>query len=270
LVDVPPLYKFLSVDAANAVLANGSLRWSTPGRLNDPFDVQTALTIAATDEEVVDLAVQILRAGAKSGLPAKNVVGHLTNWMIANGIALTDQLINEEFKPALFDSMKGLRSHLPTFCEEILAGLSSSKYLCLTSRRDQSIMWSHYADGHRGAALEFQAKRGVDSAVRMAKPINYLHEPPHFADAKTLAAVLAGIEDFGLRQLIDKFVYSKGVEWEYEQEWRIDSSAGRDPNAEFEDVRFFESDLTASLLGCAPARMIKLVGSIWLEDSTWP
>ena len=33
-------YKYMSVGTGRAVLMNKTLRWSTPGTLNDPFDIQ--------------------------------------------------------------------------------------------------------------------------------------------------------------------------------------------------------------------------------------
>src|SRR5215469_12806052 len=36
----PQFFKYLSATAAQAVLRNRTLRWSTPGTLNDPFDAQ--------------------------------------------------------------------------------------------------------------------------------------------------------------------------------------------------------------------------------------
>lgn len=36
------LFKYVTPDAARKILENGSLRWSTPATLNDPFDMQFA------------------------------------------------------------------------------------------------------------------------------------------------------------------------------------------------------------------------------------
>ena len=44
-------FKYMSRDAALATLQNGTLRWSTPPTLNDPFDMQFAFQLRI-DKEV--------------------------------------------------------------------------------------------------------------------------------------------------------------------------------------------------------------------------
>jgi hypothetical protein len=245
----PPLYKYLSVGAAEAVLKNASLRWSSPPLLNDPFDVQTALVLKVSDEEVISLALKYIADRLIRPRTAVNFIGTSLNLMSSKGIKFSEDQLDLEFRSSLTTSLTKLKGALPRFSAELIAGLSNSKYLCLSEAYDIPTMWSHYADAHCGIVLEFEAKNGVDSAFKCARPVKYVDEPPNFADAETLARVLAGDADFDLRTTIDKFVYCKVRDWSYEQEWRIDSASGRDPKAQFEDVPFFRTDLSSITFG---------------------
>src|ERR1035437_506982 len=39
------LYKYVTADTGKKILENGTLRWSTPAVLNDPFDMQFAFQL---------------------------------------------------------------------------------------------------------------------------------------------------------------------------------------------------------------------------------
>ena len=246
---MPALFKYLSTGAAEAVLATGALRWTSPPLLNDPFDVQTALTLDVKDEEVVSCAIKLIADSLANPGPASNVAGDAINLLAAHGIVFNHDEVEANFRDSLMQSMKSLRNGLPILSAEILENLSKSKYLCLSARRDILLMWAHYAEAHKGVVLEFEAKPGVDSAFICARPMNYVEQPPNFADLNTLAHVLAGNLQFDVRATIDKLVYSKTKDWEYEQEWRIDTASGRNPSEHFEDVPFFPSDLSSVTFG---------------------
>ena len=84
---------------------------------------------------------------------------------------------------------------------------SQNGVLCLSAVANSALMWSHYADSHRGVCLQFDAEHWY---FTMARPINYAHEraiiDPWNDDNHT--AEEAGI-------------YTKSRDWAYEAEWRI-------------------------------------------------
>ena len=56
--DHPPFYKFMSAATAAIVLKNRTLRWSTPGACNDPFDMQFDLALPAIDDTLKEVSLQ--------------------------------------------------------------------------------------------------------------------------------------------------------------------------------------------------------------------
>jgi hypothetical protein len=77
---------------------------------------------------------------------------------------------------------------------------------CFTTKADSTLMWSHYADHHKGICLEFGADNHVVSA---ALKVEYRAEYP-FLDLSDNGA------EHNLLPLI-----SKSSEWAYEDEYRL-------------------------------------------------
>lgn len=77
------------------------------------------------------------------------------------------------------------------------------------------MMWSHYADGHRGFCMEFE--RTGDSALddlEIPQPVSYSGRCPSIDYEKTWEPGVA------FRLEICKFVFAKAKDWKYEKEWR--------------------------------------------------
>jgi hypothetical protein len=73
-------------------------------------------------------------------------------------------------------------------------------------------MWAHYADGHRGFCLEFDAER--DPFVK-AEPVAYRESVPEV----NLVDMLDGKST--TPDALDVMLRTKFTCWQYEQEWRI-------------------------------------------------
>jgi hypothetical protein len=230
-------------------LQSSSLKWASPRTFNDPFDVQTPLVVDVDDSRVVRLAIDYILDGMESNRTPANPIAVLNHILWSHGIKETREKLESDFGPALYESLAKLRALIEPWSKEMLAGLANSKLLCLSERCDITTMWSHYATNHAGAVLEFFGHPHTDSAFKLAKKVNYLDCPPNFVDEEYLAQVLAGYENFDVRRTLDLFIYSKSKEWASEQEWRIDSSDGRQPGSDFEIAPFFPADLQSVTFG---------------------
>lgn len=71
------------------------------------------------------------------------------------------------------------------------------------------LMWAHYADSHRGIALRF--RHGTTQGL-LAHPVRYSSEYPR-----------GELTESGLPVHL---CFVKGLDWEYEREWRMIESAG--------------------------------------------
>ena len=113
-------------------------------------------------------------------------------------IATFDDL-NDPFELwAVAQSNPALRQGLRRWKKQIAR---SYGVLCFSKTWDNPVLWSHYADRHRGIAL------GFDINSEMAKDVTYTKIRPPFrrADEPTLHALL----------------YTKHLDWHYEEEVRV-------------------------------------------------
>ncbi len=108
--------------------------------------------------------------------------------------------------------------------------------LCLAATCTEILMWSHYANNHRGICLEFRTD-AKDSIFSNARPVKYSDEYPHL-DLRNM------VEDEQLRNAT-AWMLTKSTNWSYEREWRIlDFKNGTGVRA------FPPESLSAVILGC--------------------
>jgi hypothetical protein len=73
-------------------------------------------------------------------------------------------------------------------------------------------MWSHYADSHAGVCLGFDPEV---SYFALAQPVRYTRSRP-IVDPTVQSEA----------QMLDASLYTKSLDWAYEEEWRIVVTSG--------------------------------------------
>ncbi len=97
---------------------------------------------------------------------------------------------------------------------------------CLCEQRDSILMWSHYADSHKGFLLEYNAQQLlIESAINKALllPVDY-KQLRYNATELVLSNVLntLGLKLSGWNELqVLEVMLRKSIEWGYEKEWRV-------------------------------------------------
>lgn len=97
--------------------------------------------------------------------------------------------------------------------------LDSIKVACLTTKNNNTLMWSHYADKHKGICIEYDISSILLDRNKndfIIRKINY----DRTAIINENIANINNIELYDLNLLIDLFSI-KSKEWEYEDEYRI-------------------------------------------------
>lgn len=243
----PSLYKYMSYETCRIVLTNGTLRWTTPRLLNDPYDMTFDLHVDGSPAEVRALALELLwadlqddsRPAPLAAFEAWKPVAKRRFKTFAAFARVAGRGVDQALRRAeAIDEMN----------LELQAWLQRAKILCLTETPGNMLMWSHYGQQHQGAVLRFDAV-AESSMFSAAKRVVYTAEMPRLGDSHTMAGVIAG-RPLDQKRLITAQVYSKALEWSYEREWRIQFGLGRSSMAPFEDLRFGEELLTGLVLGC--------------------
>lgn len=89
-----------------------------------------------------------------------------------------------------------------------------TRILCLSSRDNGVLLWSHYAQNHQGFAVGFRSEALIESdPSSMLFKVDYNDERPEF-DITTAYEEQRAAE--GLLPLFKR----KSLEWKYEREWR--------------------------------------------------
>lgn len=243
------LYKYQSRDTGKAVLSNRTLRWSTPAQLNDPFDIQFDLNMEVDAVKTRELALEKLWQAYQGDLPLAPkkpmAVAVTLLRVMCPGMARSE--LRNELEGSIDEGLSNGRKLIPETIEQSRQIMRTCKILCLTTSAINALMWSHYAEGHKGIVLEFSALN--DSPYTLAQPVNYLDSIPALYDEETLSDVLAGTASIDVRKALDAMVYTKAKEWAYENEWRVFTGDGRDKEAPYEDVPFGHKELTAIIFG---------------------
>lgn len=190
------LFKYRSLDKASAeftlkILSAQEAYFSTPDSFNDPFEFRPRLSLESTKEEF---------ASYLDGLYKRKCP-----W-------LNRQQRKESVAAVLKDKSRNHQSGeaakvLSIAMEEIRRRLCG--VYCLSEDPTNILMWSHYADCHRGICLGFN---GVETNpfFGRAQQVSYQEHYP----------VANLIKDHpGSYQ--DKVILTKASFWAYEREWRI-------------------------------------------------
>jgi hypothetical protein len=196
------LYKYRSVNEYSLqILSDNKIYLSSPDKLNDPLDFRIPISYySGTKNQLFNKGSENLRytepnlnrieRRKKARITANTVYKHRH-----------DEKKKEKFIKDLYDSFNN------SF------GVFSLSALC-----DNNLMWSHYADSHRGFCIEFntvELTRGSENFL-MEGNVCYIAKVNYFKKLPT--ANPYDSSDFDIFKTI---AYSKTIDWKYEEEYRI-------------------------------------------------
>lgn len=189
------LYKYRRIDERTIqTIVNGVLYFSSPSGLNDPFDCRLRpMSYDGTDEEYKALFTRL--------------IAEHPDFQSINAAEIAEQWIregrhrNHKYMDDCFDKVQK-QEH------------QQSGVLCLCADPSNILMWSHYADSHKGCCLEFSTKGTIFKSSRC---VEYAKEYPgyRFLDLKEDGEAFSKLT-----------VYTKSELWSYEKEWRVSTLNG--------------------------------------------
>lgn len=204
----PPrkLYKYRAFDAHALQLLQGAIYYSEPSYFNDPLDCDPAIQVTHEVSELEDLLTRMLEdANANAAATIKNLRYHAENVEEGNRVHENHRwLLRDEIKRSLMQEFSGFG------------------VLSLAEKWDCPLMWSHYADQHKGICIEFDTS---EHNCRNLAPVDY--QSSRVIDVSDILAwKLHGEEEAG-EKIRRQIFYSKAPQWKYEREWRsVDAESG--------------------------------------------
>ena len=183
------LYKYRDIKTKenkkhiNSVVLDSELWFSSILSFNDPFDSQWKTVIEGSDTEKVERAKKILLTHSD---------------LLPEGANIESEIINLLSHPELLK-----------ITEEVSRqNMNKHGVLCLGSEPRSILMWSHYANSHRGIAYQFEIAKDVDFFHRAVSAKYFKNYPIRnwVADSQEEAS---------------DAIYGKFKDWEYEKERRL-------------------------------------------------
>ncbi|MGQ0741956.1 MAG: DUF2971 domain-containing protein [Alphaproteobacteria bacterium] len=250
LHDRTHFYKYMTADAAEAVLRSGHLRWSSPNLFNDPFDMQFDLHLEYDRRAVAERSMDGLwrKYSGQDPIVAGTLAGTLINVLQANVPGLSRDDFQKEFYDRVVAGLVAGDAYLPQLQDEVRSVLSSIRILCLSEVFDNMLMWAHYSQNHSGVVIRLSCLPERDSAWGAAVPVRYERRMPLLATEEDIIRLMSGDSELDHNAIFNKAVFTKAEDWSYEKEWRI--VGGRDPQKDYEDIPFYSTELTGIYLGC--------------------
>ncbi|MCD7900271.1 MAG: DUF2971 domain-containing protein [Bacteroides sp.] len=234
------LYKYRGANeyAVND-LKNDEFACSKPIDFNDPFDsllyfdingIEQVIEGNSRNHDGILNQWELLKARVlESNIPIESLDPNTRRIVL-----LSDDEIKKYFHSAEFEqNLQELKNKCRYELGSMVKSLQHHSYIgCFTEINDCPLMWGHYADSHRGFCLEYDLssnpfyRENFHSNADCHKhlyPVLYSRErycAKEFA-LQQASRIMGGNQPLSDILFWFKAYTNKGINWEYEKEWRI-------------------------------------------------
>jgi hypothetical protein len=235
-MDVPKrLFKYLGfTPRALQQLCTGDVYYADPSTFNDPLDCRPSVMTDLSIPELKDVLAQLIVrrvskevAAAMKSLRFKAETIAARQELLAQKVfeTLIQNIQYEANGPDVDDADAHTAFVLGNAIEFELRKAYDQGVLCLSTKYDSPLMWSHYADQHRGICVEFDVSKLPPEALRKVV----------YGTSREIAASSIGSwlreNNIAARQEIERAcLLTKSTEWGYEDEYRLLGRTGLQPS----------------------------------------
>lgn len=208
---IPTLYRYCSWqnDFQKRILTHKELYFANPDKFNDPFDCLVHFTPTGTKKDFDET--------------------------LKENIARANPHLNRAERKKRFAYLKKQQNYKnPQTIKAVHEQKIRKKYgvISLTEVHDSLLLWSHYADSHRGMCLgidylsiinkDYLVDNEIDTMPRLflLKRVNYYREWPCLRYPFIPPSIDARSADEINEALVQPLI-TKSIDWDYEKEWRL-------------------------------------------------
>lgn len=200
------LYKYCPPERLDA-LESGLFRFTQPAAMNDPFDVSPFLLLGSEEFIREQVTRRVLDEYHNEGEPTLELFRGRPEYELFKGWAEEEMQAQIELEVKLWmRRIQESQGHLRAAVSEQIG------VFCLTEDPNHILMWSHYAESHRGFVVGFDTSHGFFSQ-RAAEAPQFGLQPVQYANTRP-----------GFSPDLDPSrdpMFVKSTAWIYEHEWRI-------------------------------------------------
>ena len=170
------LYKYTSVENCLYMINDGTLYFADYHTFNDPFE-------------------------CKAVIDTKNTEAEWYKFLLQNGVSILEASILA--KKISSDPIRA-ENDVKRIIQE---NQDTTGFLCLTAKRDNLLMWAHYANQHEGCCVKLDILNDVNLFYRI-KAVVYDNNYIHYNYLQNNGGAF-------------ETICHKSKEWEYEEEYRV-------------------------------------------------
>ncbi|WGM37530.1 DUF2971 domain-containing protein [Caulobacter sp. NIBR1757] len=264
------IFKFRAVtDYALANLSDDTVWLNSPSNYNDPFDCAAALSPsdlmkASLKDPHAPIPFDEIAARIGSDLLSEALSADNPLREIAHRLLSSDPKIDHTRIPEMIEAIE--QSYIAVsapYLSQTVSKIKDSLKICsFCATKEPILMWSHYANNHRGFCVEYATDDLHDMARRMLFPVIYSEKL--FDSTPYHTAAMKDLESFNNLYPILQALY-KAPEWAYEQEWRLVFAGGviaeemnyyiGSPKAVYLGARISDEDRDGVLAVCRQRRI---------------
>ena len=181
------LYKYMSAESFKEYIIKGpTIRFTPSKEFNDPFECLPALGREENEDE--------LEYGVRY------CIDHFCREHI--------EFDASQFDPYIFETKEKIFDKLCTYFHDQFCELRNKYGIFCCSKNNRNIlMWSHYANDHKGVAIVFDSSRfrAINGERILFRKVKYKSKRPHIS--------IVNIEERDI-------FFTKSSSWKYEEEYR--------------------------------------------------
>lgn len=181
------IYKYCSLNAAESIIKTNTIKFSDPASFNDPFDCDVDLLEFKLPNKLDEHTIYEL----------ETIKGIFQNYLGFDDLIKKEGFIEKMYRKAQIEKVKGARVS------------------CFSLIENNILMWSHYADKHKGICLEFDSDLTSHGFTNLAEEdisegeVGYTeYEKTNYLSSNRIFAV-------------SKIFLCKSNIWSYEKEFRL-------------------------------------------------
>jgi hypothetical protein len=200
------LYKYRPFNAHTLrLLSRGEAYYADPTTFNDPLDCRPVVRLDTDVATLEKLCIRMVTSVLGETKASDTIEEH--RYLSTQG---GEYRKNDE--EAIYIYTIGLRQEITAL---LYGEMRRNRVLSLAGRWNCPLMWSHYADEHRGICIQYDT---ADNKCERLLKVRYAStgdiKISQLHDWKVSGSTAAG------DAVRDTFFYTKSVEWRYEMEWR--------------------------------------------------
>lgn len=229
-MELPPLYKYLDVQGARLTLKNRAFKHAKPSTFNDTEDL-TIHSIFPEDDETalaqlkngfVDLLMQHIDDKPTCLSVSMRAKVTLLQKILKAKPDMADLSKRNLAAEKIYD-LEEMQRRNSNFVAEINAFMQSYRILCVSTLNDSQKMWERYAEDHQGIVLRILPNVAKDSKYQLFRPVVYREKRPSLYESVATfhEQSLFGDQDARMKESMNTIIYSKTLEWDYENEYRL-------------------------------------------------